>query len=82
MISKTTYAIKPDQVRLDRRPLAGIILAKIVKEHNGSTSGIVIQVNKHTGNITLQPVKISYENNMMLLISFKASKQQASVETE
>jgi hypothetical protein len=57
MISKTTYA---------RKPLAGwIIPAKIVKEHNGITSSIVIRVNKHTGNITLQTVKLSYENNMM-----------------
>ncbi len=74
MISKTTYA---------RKPLAGIIPAKIVKEHNGITSSVVIQVNKHTGNITLQSVKLSYENNIMPADkSFKASKQQASVETQ
>ena len=59
MISKTTYA---------RKPLAGIIPAKIVKEHNGITSSVVIQVNKHSGNITLQSVKLSYENNLILLI--------------
>ena len=82
MIPKKTYAIKPYQVGFDRKPLAGIILTKIVKERNGITPSSVIQVNKHTGN-TLQPVKLSYENNMMPTDkSFKASEQQASVETQ
>ena len=83
MISEKTYAIKPYQVGFDRGPLAGIIPAKIVKEHNGITSSNMIQVNKYTGDITLQPVKLYYENNMMPADkSFKASKQQASVETQ
>lgn len=55
----------------DKRSLTEIILAKMETEHNGSTHSISFVGNKH------------YEDNMMFADkSFKASKQQASVETQ
>jgi hypothetical protein len=84
MISKTTYTITSYQEGLgDKRSLAEIIPAKMETEHNGSTYSICFGVDKDTGNIILQTVKTCYEKNMMPTDkSFKASKQQASVETQ
>ncbi len=77
------YTITSYQVGLgDKRFLAEIIPAKIETEHNRSTYSICFGVNKHTGNITLQTVKRCYVDNMMSADkSFKASEQQAFVET-
>lgn len=80
-----SYAIQPCVGCKDKekKSLAGIMPAKIVKEGNRSTSSSCFGVNKHAGNITLQAVKRCYENNMMPADkSFKASEQQASVETQ
>lgn len=87
VIIKSIYAIQQYQVGCkdkDEKPLASIIPAKMAEEYNVGTSSILaVQANKDTDNIPLQTVKISYENNMTPAEkSFKASKQQASVETQ
>ena len=84
VIIKSIYAIQQYQAGCKDKDLASIIPAQIAEEHNVGTSSILaVQANKDTDNIPLQTVKISYENNMTPAEkSFKASKQQASVETQ